>query len=116
MEGMSGERLAHPRRRRTHETTRNAHAVGWRGLLAFLSPKHPMTMEKAKDRKLRIEPIMKDGLPICHDACESRCLKGENQIGPSGCYAWDKRMMGTCPENPTVCHPWQIQNMHNYFG
>jgi hypothetical protein len=66
-------------------------------------------MQHSKNRKLEIQPVFKNDLPMCHDECESRCLKAESQIGPSGCYAWDKRIMGKCQENPDVCIPWRIQ-------
>lgn len=59
-----------------------------------------------KDRPLRIEPVWKDGLPMCINECESRCLKPESVIGANGCYAWRKMAMGACPENPTVCKPY----------
>jgi len=27
-------------------------------------------------------------------------------VGKSGCYAWDRKTMGDCPENPKQCKPW----------
>jgi hypothetical protein len=58
-------------------------------------------------RKLKIDPLIINGIPTCHDGCESRCLKSESQIGRSGCYAWKREIMGECPENPTLCEPWE---------
>jgi hypothetical protein len=58
-----------------------------------------------KDRNLRIEPIWKDGLPMCHDNCEARCLKPESVIESNGCYAWLRETGDFAPSNPTVCVP-----------
>ena len=59
-----------------------------------------------RGRKLNIEPLIINGIPICSDECESRCLKSQGQIGRSGCYSWDASQLGECPENPTLCAPW----------
>jgi hypothetical protein len=58
-------------------------------------------------QKLKIDPLLLDGVPTCHDGCESRCFKAESQIGRSGCYSWKADTMGECPENPTLCEPWE---------
>ena len=56
---------------------------------------------------MKIDPLIINGVPVCHDGCESRCWKAQSQIGRSGCYAWNRKTMGECPENPTLCEPWE---------
>lgn len=56
---------------------------------------------------LKIDPLIINGVPTCHDGCESRCFKADSQIGRSGCYSWDTGKHGSCPENPTLCEPWE---------
>ena len=54
---------------------------------------------------LKIEPNWQNGIPMCDDACQSRCIKENHTIGTDGCYAWFRLTGDKSPVKPKVCAP-----------